>query len=594
MLNSIHKFGVNRDSFLFALVLVLCSVCNLNITLLLENSITNLFLLLGISTLLAIHFFRIQKAAILNLSELAYSLLIAYILIKSMLTDTFDVSSISFLLFFIVLYYGLSHFFEANNISLLSLTLTFATGTTLFAYLAFAIYHCCFQNETLTTFFFPNKSIFGILLASQIALTVPIYFFYKGQNRISKNITRFFIGLITASLILLVLTQSRAGCIGLALALAYTAYHYVSCSKSKRLILYVMFIFSALLVAGLFLFKSGSSGGRLLIYKVSAGMLKDNWLLGVGHGQFKVQYNQYQSAYFAKHNIDSKEALLADNSFYAFNDFLQAIIENGLIAFVLLATIMVLLILQIEKAKTNSDNKHLFIASVASLICILIGALFSYPLQIFPVAVQAVLCLSIINSFQSYKIFQVELSEIGGKIAKGFLIALNYLLIIHFSFYFNYRRECNQAFELKRSGFREKAIEKYRSLNNSYMQDGNILYLYAQELYYTNQLIQARETLKRAKKLYCTNEVYKLSAAIESELQNYAQAEADYKTAIYMVPNRMVSRNELLNYYLEIKDTANAAYWANSILNMAVKIPSLKTRNIQQRVNKISERLKSR
>ncbi len=114
-----------------------------------------------------------------------------------------------------------------------------------------------------------------------------------------------------------------------------------------------------------------------------------------------------------------------------------------------------------------------------------------------------------------------------------------------------------------------------------------MLYLYAQELYYINQLTQARETLSRAKKFYCSHDVYKLSAAIESEVKNYKKAEADYITAINMVPNRMVSRNELFEFYLERKDTARAIYWANSILNMPVKVVSEKTKNIRQKTKEI-------
>ncbi|MBL7702964.1 MAG: O-antigen ligase family protein [Ferruginibacter sp.] len=390
----------------------------------------------------------------------------------------------------------------------------------------------------------------------------------------------------------MIFTQSRTGCIGLVFVLVYIIYCYFSGSKVNRIALYSAFAFATILVVAMFFLKSGSSGGRLLIYKISAGMLKDNWLWGIGHGQFKVQYNQYQAAYFATHNIDSKEALLADNTFYAFNDFLQAVIENGVFAFIILAAIIFLLVGQIKKAKTTGANKHLLTASVASLICILTGALFSYPLQIFPIVVQAILCLSIINSFEAGDKFQFAVSETGSKVAKGILIALSILLVIHFSFYFNYSRESYQAFELKRSGFRQQAMKKYNSLSKSYIQEGNILYMYAQELFSTNKLSNARQILNRAKKLYCTNEVYKLSATIENELQNYIQAEVDYKKAIYMVPNRMISRSELLNYYLERKDTANAVYWANSILNMPVKVSSIKTKNIQQRAGKILEGLK--
>jgi O-antigen ligase len=550
--------------------------------------------MLTISSLLFLQIVKVKKRISVNLFETACLVFIAFTVFNNPITGAINISVVCYLIFFLTLVFGLKALLTVNNTTSYSLAITVTTGTILLTYLVLAIYHCWFLNDTLTAFFFPNKSIFGILLASQIAFIIPVYFFYKRQNKISKPINWFFIGLITSSLLLLICTQSRAGYAGLLLALAYIGYYYLTGLKARRTFLILMLFISALLIAVMFLFKSGSSGGRLLIYKISAGMLKDNWFWGIGLGQFKVQYNQYQAAYFAKHNIDNKESLLADNSFYAFNDLLQAIIENGLIAFLLLAAICFLLVLQIKKIKTTIENKYLFSASVASLICILTGAMFSYPLQIFPIAVQAILCLSIINSFQSDNKIQGKLSETGSKVAKGILIVLSILLLIHFSCFFNYRRESYQAFELKRSGFRQKAMEKYSNLSKSYIQEGNILYLYAQELYATNQLTLAREILKRAMKLYCTNEVYKLSASIENELQNYTQAEADYKKAIYMVPNRMVSRNELFEYYLERKDTANAIYWGNSIINMPVKVPSMKTKNIQRKVRKVLEELKNR
>jgi len=166
------------------------------------------------------------------------------------------------------------------------------------------------------------------------------------------------------------------------------------------------------------------------------------------------------------------------------------------------------------------------------------------------------------------------------------LLSLSVLLSVHFAFYFNYKTKCYQAFELNRTGFKQKAFEKYKELNSAYIKDGHVLYFYAQELYYRNQLQEALQVLSKAKMYYCNHEVYKLSAAIENELQNFTAAVKNYKTAIYMVPNRMISRADLLDFYLERKDTANAIFWANSILNMPVKIPSIITRNIQLKIKK--------
>ena len=102
---------------------------------------------------------------------------------------------------------------------------------------------------------------------------------------------------------------------------------------------------------------------------------------------------------------------------------------------------------------------------------------------------------------------------------------------------------------------------------------------------------KAAKILSIGKRYYSSNEVYKLSASIENELQNYAQAEKDYKTVIYMVPNRMISRSNLLDFYIERKDTANAIYWANSIIHMPVKIPTNNTEIIQQKTKEILSQL---
>lgn len=591
MLHLSKKYGVNRGSLLFTAVFALPSFGNVSPALFEEDSIITIILLLVILYLLIVQFFQILKPLPFKISETVYVLFVVYLITKELFANTFNFTAASYLVFLLVLYYSLKGYSNVNNLSIYLPALSVATATILVGYIIFSIYHSWFQNETLTNFFFPNKSIFSILLASQIAFIIPIVYFYKQHKILSNFANLFLIGLIAATVILLSFTQGRAGCIGLAIAIAYMAYQYLSATIFKRLVLFMALPAVVFLTAAILLYKSDSSNGRLLIYKVSAGMLKENWLWGIGHGQFKIQYNQYQAAYFAAHNIDSKEALLADNTFFAFNDLLQAVIENGLVALLFLAAIILFLVLQIKKAKTNADNKHFFTASVASLLCIVTGTLFSYPLQILPIAIQATLCLCIINSFETEKNFQIELPEIGRKIVSTVFILLSTLLLLHFSFYFNYKRESNQAFELKRAGFRQKAIDKYEHLNSSYIQDGNMLYLYAQELYYINQLTQARETLNRAKKSYCTHDVYKLSAAIESELKNYKQAEADYKTAINMVPNRMASRNELFGFYLERKDTASAIYWANSILNMPVKVASEKTKNIRQKTKKILNRL---
>ena len=338
MLNFKEKsISASLALILFSLVFIAVSIGYLNISFPQLRNTNEPILLLLICTLLVILIARSKISLLGKKVEVLYLLFISYIVTKNMLENTFDFSSISYLLFLVILYYGLKSFFSAIDNSAYSLTLLFATVIILIVYIAFALYNCYIEKETLTNLFKPNKSIFSMLLASQIAFILPLWLYSRNSVTRFRLVTWICFVAIIASLLLLGLTKGRAGWIGLLFAFFYIGYQYLSNAAVKKTVLYLLFPLVSILTSLLFLYKTDSSNGRLLIYKVSANIFRDNWLLGIGQGQFKVQYNEYQAAYFSTHSIDSKEALLADNSYYAFNDFLQGLIENGLIGFLIVA-----------------------------------------------------------------------------------------------------------------------------------------------------------------------------------------------------------------------------------------------------------------
>ncbi|HCY41747.1 MAG TPA: hypothetical protein DHV48_10385 [Prolixibacteraceae bacterium] len=87
--------------------------------------------------------------------------------------------------------------------------------------------------------------------------------------------------------------------------------------------------------AGLYHLKKGSANGRLLIWKVSAEMISDKPVFGHGYDGFKKYYMDYQAEYF-QYNRESKEALVAGDSNYAFNELIQLTVENGLVGLFLI------------------------------------------------------------------------------------------------------------------------------------------------------------------------------------------------------------------------------------------------------------------
>ena len=143
---------------------------------------------------------------------------------------------------------------------------------------------------------------------------------------------------------------------------------------------------------GLYHFKKGSADGRALIWKVSSKMIKESPVFGKGLDRFKTYCMDAQADYFLD-NPSSNYGLVADNSNYAFNEPLQLVAENGLIAL----TLLIVSAFLIFKIKTvTHENLALKIIAIATLISILVFGMFSYPMQILPIKMVGVLCLAML------------------------------------------------------------------------------------------------------------------------------------------------------------------------------------------------------
>ncbi|MCX8491202.1 MAG: O-antigen ligase family protein [Cyclobacteriaceae bacterium] len=122
----------------------------------------------------------------------------------------------------------------------------------------------------------------------------------------------------------------------------------------QRLILIVASILLIAASIGIYFFKRDSADGRLLIWKVTSRMIMESPWAGHGHDRFAAKYMAYQADYFRQHQTEA-EAFLADDTFYAFNDPLQFVSENGVIGLVLASVLLVVLFL----TKGHTDNEYL-------------------------------------------------------------------------------------------------------------------------------------------------------------------------------------------------------------------------------------------
>lgn len=122
-----------------------------------------------------------------------------------------------------------------------------------------------------------------------------------------------------------------------------------------------------------------SADARLLIGRVSLDMLADAPLWGHGTDAFARQYMFYQADYFARHP-DSPFALVADNVGVAYNEWLHAGVALGLVGMLLVLFPVAALLLHRPR---HADGR----SAGAALVALLVFSLFSYPLDVLPLAV---------------------------------------------------------------------------------------------------------------------------------------------------------------------------------------------------------------
>lgn len=392
-----------------------------------------------------------------------------------------------------------------------------------------------------------------------------------------------FVCIILSAVILL---GGRAGLLGF-LGASIIIYWKANLAAYLRKKPVIFAAFAAAFLLLLYVSKPGSTSGRLHIYSVSLQILKDNWVTGVGIGKFKAVFNEYQASYFMQHDIDSKRALLADNTFYAFNDYLQLVGETGIVGFILLACFAILMIKRISGLLKHNQNNPILIGTLAVFISLSVSALFSYPFQVMPIQLTALACLGIILFFPLKLVAANRSAQILTPGIRSLYFIICAFFIYHSMCYIQTKSRERKAFQFSITGKKRDALELYKKLATHYPAYGYNKYLYAEHCYYMNETERADSALAEAQKTYTDNKVYSLKARINVEKGNLKDAEQCFLKAIYMVPNRMASRYDIAQFYMENKDTAKALQWAYSIKNMPVKVPSEKTNWMLSRTDEL-------
>ena len=428
-----------------------------------------------------------------------------------------------------------------------------------------------------------NSSILAILLTSICFFILNLIFLLIGIKKLSL-VFQICVTLIITFAIYLCL-HGRAALTGLSAGVVYLIFKELK--FPRFFILKAAAFLIIVLVVVIFSIKKDSSHGRILVYKVVFSQLKPkDYFIGLGIGKFKVKYNKLQAAYFEHNDRNSKEALLAGNGYYLFNDWLQFVLEIGVLG---LALICCFLAFFFRIFYWLPKNKPVLHAANCTLICISTAALFSYPLQVPVTFFFFLICLSI-HLYYSYAIRGAYNNKY---FRRALYTTIGFITLISTAYFFlvyQYKLKSKAAFELSRDGFKDEADSMFKKLMHYPFADYNMHYNYAYMLYFKNEISDALLQINKSLDLAYSAEGVKLKADILWELNNVKEAEFFYKQAVYITPGRMLPKFNLLQFYIKTKQMMYAKYWANDILTMPIKIPSEMTANIQSSVKEMSKK----
>ncbi|MBO9203841.1 O-antigen ligase family protein [Niastella sp. MAH-29] len=349
----------------------------------------------------------------------------------------------------------------------------------------------------------------------------------------------------------------------------------------KRLLL-----ISAVLLSAVFFFyqfKKDSANGRLLIYKVSMKMVMAHPFFGVGFDGFKTHYMAEQAKWFERIGMnESPDHILADNTFYAFNEPLQLLVENGIVVFLLILVSLVLY----KRFSFPIREKAIFRTLSFSLLlgCFVFG-LFTYMSDNLPMRMIAVFAFAMLAKSEN-NIFSTNMQFVSKRYG---LVAISLICGVFVSWYsfrtieklrsgFYAWREA-EAFYL--SGYYSESVVKFGSVYPQFQRNGEYLMQYAKSLSMTGNDALALQMLQQAKYFLSSCIIETAMGDCERKLGNYINAEKSYVNAMYMIPNRFYPFYLLMTLYNETGQKIKALEMAKAIESKKVKIPSKAIREIK-------------
>ncbi|WP_128546094.1 O-antigen ligase family protein [Larkinella soli] len=342
----------------------------------------------------------------------------------------------------------------------------------------------------------------------------------------------------------------------------------------------------------LYQFKPNSVKGRALVWRVGWESIRTHPVFGIGFGRFGTHFGELQSRYVEKYADDPAALIRADYVAYAFNDFLQILVETGLVGFGLFG--LVIFRLFRSGRRGIAGRNPLLIGSLGGILAVLVAACFSYPFELpfiwflflfFAFLVSAKTGPAVVSASSGTPLARLALLLTLGLMVGAVREELRFI-----------RAQENMGRARGYLSAREfgKAVGSYRTHASDLAYVPNAWLGFGKALLLNGEYAESAAVLEKASaRIYDPFLFINLGNAYQ-KLKKFDQAGKAYRTSILILPNKMYPRYLLAKLYAETGDTLKAVETAREVLRMPYEIHSPATRDILKEMQTLSHRFPSK
>ncbi len=357
--------------------------------------------------------------------------------------------------------------------------------------------------------------------------------------------------------------------------LSYRATAFFRRNKKRSVLISVAaIIIAASAFTGVYNLKRGSADGRLFLWKVASGAIAEKPVFGYGLGNFAGAYGQAQYGYFIL-GVDKKEAMTADCPAYAFNEFIQIGVEQGIVGLLLFLGIIIIAVASCIRSQGKAGI-------LGAIVAVLVFGFTSYPLSVLPICIAFVTLLALSNgennSFVLPKVVFVAISIILTGSCIYFTARIKPLRQAYHSL-----RVLTMTAQYNQYDYSKDFQELISYLNKNY----KFMFSYGKALAAQNKFDESSGVLIKGASRSSDPMFYNLIGNNYLALGETEKAEEYYWKAYYTLPNRLYPLYLLAKLYHETGQDEKAKEMAMRLLEKEPKVMSTAVREMKDYARKI-------